>query len=118
MKKSFWEQLDALRGDRSVNGFAQFLGIPQKTMDGCFRYKRNPSIQTIKIICEKFSVSADWLLGIEEEQAESETPVSQDWKTRAQTAERKLKLVRSALNKATEGTRILSEGMKDLEAAI
>ena len=111
MKKNVFERLNELRGDRSVNGFATFLGIPQKTMDDCLKGKRKPSINLITAVCTKCNVTSDWILGIESELIENNVSVNVDWKVRAMLAERKLASVRTALKN-------VNTAVKELEGAI
>ena len=118
MKKSFLVLLNELRGERSATEFALFLGIPQTTFNNYLIGKRKPSIELIKNVCAKCNVSADWLLGIENELDGIETNSNESWKMRALECERKLKRVRAALLKINEGTKNLTEGMKEMEAAI
>ena len=57
-------RIDELRGNRSVSGFARFLGMPQKSLDNYLKQGRKPSVELILLVCTKCHVSADWLLGL------------------------------------------------------
>lgn len=61
--KKFLERLNALRGERSVVGFARDCGIPQPTMANYCKGERIPSMEAMRMICIANVVSADWLLG-------------------------------------------------------
>lgn len=51
---------------------AKYLGIPQVTLNYCLAGKRKPSLELIYHICDKYGVSADWLLGL----SETRTPIN------------------------------------------
>lgn len=61
--KKFLERLNALRGERSVVGFARDCGIPQPTMANYCKGERIPSMEAMYRICNANVISADWLLG-------------------------------------------------------
>lgn len=52
------------RDSRSQTAFAEFLGISRQSIGFYESGSRLPDAATIKLICEKCNVSADWLLGI------------------------------------------------------
>lgn len=51
---------------------AKYLGIPQVTLNYCLAGKRKPSLELIYNICDKYGVSADWLLGLSDTREPSE----------------------------------------------
>ncbi len=77
-----------LQADRSVNAFAVFLGVNQKTLDHFLKGERKLSIDLLFSICSKSGVSADWVLGIDEKKTSAE---------RAEKAENKLVALKRAI---------------------
>jgi len=49
---------------KTINGFATVLGLNRATVSYYLNGDRVPDARTLFQICEKLSVSADWLLGI------------------------------------------------------
>lgn len=56
------DRIKALRGDLSQAEFADMSGVSQRTIGHYEKNERQPDAETIKNICSKFKVSADWLL--------------------------------------------------------
>ena len=111
MTLTFLDRLSELRGEMNTSQFSRFLGINQKSLDNYSKGQRKPSVELITTICTKCSVSADWLLGIKNDQTQEASDAQTDWKQRAKDAERKLAVLKSAFRKITEVT-------KELEGAI
>lgn len=63
----FKERLNSLLGECSVTEFAKTLGISRQTLGFYLNGDRIPDIETLTQICERCSVSADWLLGLSNE---------------------------------------------------
>lgn len=66
--KSFADRLKTLRGSASQSAFAETLGIKQTTYSAYERGRMEPSASIIVLIAKNTNVSADWLLGITEEE--------------------------------------------------
>jgi len=62
--KSFPERLLHIQGDETQKDFAKSLGIPLNTYTSWLRGERLPSYDGIVLICAKKGYSADWLLGL------------------------------------------------------
>lgn len=63
------ERLEAVREAHMMNRteFAENAGLNYQTMRNFCAGTRVPDAAEIKMICEAFGLSADWLLGIEEQ---------------------------------------------------
>jgi transcriptional regulator with XRE-family HTH domain len=66
MKKSFGLRLKELRGSKSQAQIAEFFGVGQSAYSAWELDKKEPDHNTIRTICRHYSVSADWLLGLED----------------------------------------------------
>lgn len=60
----FRERLRTLQGDLTTTAFAEKLGLSRQTIGFYINGDRIPDIQTLRQICEKCNVSADFLLGL------------------------------------------------------
>lgn len=60
----FRDRLRSLQGDLTTTAFAEKLGLSRQTTGFYINGDRIPDIQTLRQICEKCNVSADYLLGI------------------------------------------------------
>ena len=74
--QKFLERINALRGERSVVGFARDSGIPQPTMANYCKGERIPSMEAMYRICNANVVSADWLLGFTDSRTGTCAPVA------------------------------------------
>lgn len=63
----FKERLNFLRGNQHATEFAEKLGLTRQTVGFYLNGDRIPDVLTLRQICEKCHVSADWILGISEE---------------------------------------------------
>ena len=59
------DRLIELQGHRTAEQFGKDLGVSRQTINYWLKGERKPSAEIIKTICEKESVSADWLLGFD-----------------------------------------------------
>lgn len=50
----------------SVSQFARKIGMNQKTVDFYMKGQRKPSVELIFSVCSSCNVSADWLLGLDD----------------------------------------------------
>lgn len=64
MKKIMSARLKALQGAMTQRDFAEKLDFPLNTYTNYLRGVSSPSIEAVKIICTRFGVSSDWLLGL------------------------------------------------------
>ena len=92
MKKVFSTRLMGLRGPKTKQQFASYLGIAQNTY---LRYedmndKTLPKIDVLAQIAKQCNVSTDWLLGLDDTRQEQGNP-------RAEEAERRLAGLKKAL---------------------
>ena len=55
-----------VKKDLTTSAFAREIGMQQKTVDLYLKGERKPSVEFIKNICSRFSVDANWLLGLPE----------------------------------------------------
>ncbi len=68
--QSFAERLsilkDSMEGMRksTIQEFAQIVGVTRPTMSYYLSGQREPDASTVRQICQKCNVSADWLLGL------------------------------------------------------
>lgn len=63
------ERINEVRNGKSVNSLAKSMGMAQTTLNSYLSGDRKPSIELIKRICANFRVSADWLLGLTDDQS-------------------------------------------------
>ena len=68
---NFLEKVSEVQKDLSTSAFARVLGMNQKTVDLYVKGERKPSVDFVRSICSNFHVSADWLLGLSDEQQPS-----------------------------------------------
>ena len=61
---AFMERFNRLRGEMTQDEFAQFLKISRPTVGFYENGDRIPDALTLRKICERCQVSADWLLGL------------------------------------------------------
>ena len=64
--KNFLKKVLEVQSGLSVTAFARKLGMNQKTVDLYVKGERKPSVDFVRSICSTFSVSADWLLGLQD----------------------------------------------------
>lgn len=86
--ESFGIRLKTLRGNASQSAFAEKLGIKQTTYSAYERGRMEPSASIIVLISRNANVSADWLLGISDEEGVDE---------RAKKADQKLEALKKAI---------------------
>jgi len=101
MEKSFGARLKALRGIKSQKQAAEFVGIYQQKWQRLEAGDNEPDIALILKLCDKFSCSSDYLLGLCE---------SKDTKNES-VLQQKLNIAKSAFSKMTEV-------VKELEGAL
>lgn len=65
--EGFPERLRELRGNRSREDFADFLGINPRSLINYESGQRVPKADILKLICSRAGVSSDWLLSGEEQ---------------------------------------------------
>lgn len=76
---TFTERLYELRGNRSQEEFAKFLGISRPSLGSYENGNRVPNAQILKKISGKCGVSTDYLLGLSDyKQKETEAITAQD----------------------------------------
>ena len=63
-RATFKERFHELRGEKTQEKFAKFLGMSRPTVGFYENGDRIPDLKVIINICEKCGVTADWLLGI------------------------------------------------------
>lgn len=71
--KTVVRRIKELLGSNTETSMAKFLGIPQVTLNYCLAGKRKPSLELIFHICDKYKVSADWLLGLTDDRGDSQS---------------------------------------------
>jgi len=59
---SIGDRLKALRGDSSQGDFSQRIGFHKNTVGKYERGERTPDVDFLRTVCERLSVSPDWLL--------------------------------------------------------
>ncbi len=59
---SLGERLESLRGNRSLGDFAKLFGIHKNTYANYIKQKSVPDSGFILAVCQKFDLSANWLL--------------------------------------------------------
>lgn len=66
MEKNFSQILSKIMMERNLNQLelAKMLGIRQSQISNWLNEKSHPGYYSIKILCEKLKVSADFLLGM------------------------------------------------------
>ena len=64
MEKSFGSRLKSLRGSKSQKQAAEFVGIYQQKWQRLEKNENEPDIALILKLCEKFTCSSDYLLGL------------------------------------------------------
>ena len=64
MKKNFGERLRELRGSCSQAEIATKIGVSSQSWGFYERNQKEPTLETIGIICKLFRISSDWLLGL------------------------------------------------------
>ena len=107
----FSSRLKTLIGDESVSSFARKAGLKQASVDRYVRGVHAPNAEAICTIATRFGVSADWLLGLSENQ-NGEGGDSDSWRQAALNARHKLDKVNEALGKILDGTKALQEAVK------
>ncbi len=81
---------------------ADLFSVSQPTWTTWEKNTREPNLSTIITMCNKFNVTSDWLLGLEE------TPRgAEDWQWRALQAERQVEELKAEL-----------EGLAQVRAAV
>ena len=87
--KTVVRRIKELLGPNTETSMAKFLGIPQVTLNYCLAGKRKPSLELVFHICDKYKVSADWLLGLSNERGGSQcaAPTPQVTKSRQKVCE-------------------------------
>lgn len=67
IKNKFFERLKELRDEKqlSINELAKEVGFSPIAISRWERKERIPNVETLYIFCEYFSVSADYLIGID-----------------------------------------------------
>ena len=68
------EKIKTCQNGRSVSDFARLLGMKQPSVHFYLSGQRKLSLEFIYSVCDKCHVSADWLLGLSDARAPSETP--------------------------------------------
>lgn len=63
-------KLKELRGTKSQQEFAQEIGVKQTSYSSWERGVKDPAAKTVAQIANTFGVSADWLLGLEDSEAQ------------------------------------------------
>lgn len=111
ISKVFASRLKTLIGDDSVSAFARKVGLKQASVDRYVKEVHAPNAEAICAIATHFGVSADWLLGLADNQ-NGEDANADNWKQSALTARHKLDKVNEALGKIIEGTKALQEAVK------
>lgn len=71
--KTVVRRIKELLGSNTETSMAKFLGIPQVTLNYCLAGKRKPSLELIFHICDKYKVSADWLLGLSDDRGDTQS---------------------------------------------
>ena len=64
MKESLGARLKKVRGDDSQMEFCRKIGAKQGTYSAWERDEKEPSYKAIAVICQTFGISADWLIGL------------------------------------------------------
>lgn len=59
----FQKRLEMLKGNMSLDQFAKTVGLSRQTIGFYLSGERKPDIETLSAICERYAISADWLLG-------------------------------------------------------
>lgn len=107
--EKFFLRLEGVRGTRSVAEFARILGVRQQTLNN-YMNGREPPAAFVVLVCEKMNLSADWLLGLKDNN-ECSGDINK-WRSAALASQRKLDKVNEALGKIIEGTKALQEAVK------
>ena len=107
--EKFFSRLDEVRDTRSVAEFARILGVRQQTLNN-YMNGREPPASFVATVCEKMNLSADWLLGLTDNNERGGD--ANKWRSTALSAQRKLDKVNEALGKIIEGTKALQEAVK------
>lgn len=107
----FSSRLKTLIGDGSVSAFARKVGLKQASVDRYVKEVHAPNAEAICAVATHFGVSADWLLGLSDNQ-NGEGDISDTWKQSALIAQHKLDKVNEALGKILDGTKALQEAVK------
>ena len=102
MEKVFKFRLKDLRGSRTQKEAAKIVGIYQQKWQRLESGDNEPDLDLILKLCEKFSCSADYLLGLSE---------SKDTKNESDL-QRKLNIARNAFNKMTDVVRELGGALE------
>ncbi len=84
----FCSRLKALRNGRSYQVFSKDVGLPATSLERWEKGQSDIKASQLRVLAKVLSVSADWLLGLKEEQSQNE---------RAEAAERKLKVIKDSL---------------------
>lgn len=58
--------------------FCRETGIPKTTVSGWLNCGQLPRVEQVCIICRYYGVSADWLLGVEQERQDRSDAKSED----------------------------------------
>ena len=85
------------------------MGVRQQTLNN-YMNGREPPASFVVIVCEKMNLSADWLLGLADNNERSGD--ANKWRSTALASQRKLDKVNEALGKIIEGTKALQEAVK------
>lgn len=103
MSDLFSARLKSLRGERNKAEFARILGIPAP-MYHRYELGQVPKTDNLQVIADKCGVSIDWLLnGSVDPPGKPSGGI--DWRSRAESAEKKLEKLRAAIknfNKVVE----------------
>lgn len=70
-EETFGARLKKLRGTVSQSEFAAQLGIKQTSYSAYERGRMEPSASMIVLICKNAGVSADWVLGLSDQEAKN-----------------------------------------------
>ena len=72
----FAERVKALRGDRTQQEVADLIGTTKNRWSIWELGRCEPKLSDVVLLCETFSVSANWLLGLPEKDAVKQTKTS------------------------------------------
>lgn len=116
MKKKFESmlgpRLKVVRGGMSQSQMAALLGVPQQTYANWELGIRQPKLADLGAMSLQLGVSTDYLIGLRPKDESPQDDDGEEWRKRAQDAERKLTKVNEALGKVIEGTKALQEAVK------
>lgn len=106
----FSERIKELRNGRSQQEVADYLGVTKNKWSTWELGKYEPDLDTLALICEKFNVTSDWILGLQDKRDVTKPAIP--------CVDQKASQISKALLRISNTTRELAEGLDDLSRTL